>query len=254
MKPRETITRLQEFYLLAMRGLMGPFRRPLYLWELVDQMDYLGAGSLVIVVVVLLFIGMALSLQIAAEFAILGLQMYTGRVVGISVISEIGPVVTALVFAGRAGSGMSSELGGMVLRHQVDTLHVFGVDPVRKLVTPRIVGSIAMLPVLTIIGDAVAILGGYYMVVFVNNQSGLVYWDSIRLILLPRYVIPGAVKPFVFGLVIAAISCYTGMSTRGGAVGLRGATTRSFVLSTISIIVADFVVTKLILFAFGYAS
>ena len=251
---RDLLIGLQEYYLLSFRGLAGTVRRPWYLRDTLEQMDYLGAGSIGIISVVLLFIGMALSLQIAAEFSVLGLQMYTSKVVGISIISEIGPVTAALVFAGRAGSGMSSELGGMVLRHQVDTLRVFGVDPLYKLVSPRIAGSILMLPALTIIGDAIAILGGYYTVVIINNQSGLVYWDSIRIILLPRYVVAGAVKPFVFGFIIATISCYTGMTTRGGAAGLKSSTTRAFVLSTIMIIVADFIMTKVILRAFGYAT
>src|SRR5512137_152835 len=97
---------------------------------------------------------------------------YTGKIVGISVIRELGPVVAALVFTGRVGAGMASELGSMVLGHQVDTLRVFGVDPVKKLVTPRIVSSLIMLPALTVIGDATSILGGYYIARFVSHQSG----------------------------------------------------------------------------------
>ncbi len=250
---RSTLYELQEFYLLTAKGLWNTFRRPFYSRDLIEQMDYAGAGSLLITLMVALFIGMALSLQIAAEFAILGLQMYTGRVVGISIISEIGPVASALVFAGRAGSGMASELGTMALRHQVDTLRVFGIDPIKKLITPRILGSILMLPALTVIADATALAGGWYISTFVNNQSNMVYWDSIRVIMEAQYIISGSVKPFIFGLIIAAISCYTGFSTHGGAVGLKSSTTRAFVLSTILIIISDFAVTKTILFLFGYS-
>ncbi|NLG17874.1 MAG: ABC transporter permease [Fibrobacter sp.] len=250
---RSTLYELQEFYLLTAKGIWNIFRRPFYSRDLIEQMDYTGAGSLLITLMVALFIGMALSLQIAAEFAILGLQMYTGRVVGISIISEIGPVVSALVFAGRAGSGMASELGTMALRHQVDTLRVFGIDPVKKLITPRILGSILMLPALTIIADATALAGGWYISTFVNNQSNMIYWDSIRVIMEAQYIISGSVKPFIFGLIIAAISCYTGFSTHGGAVGLKSSTTRAFVISTILIIISDFAVTKTILFLFGYS-
>lgn len=243
---------LQEFYLLCFNGLMGIVRKPFYYKDLIEQMDYSGTGTFVINSMVMLFIGMALTLQISAEFAVLGLQMYTGRVVGISVISEIGPVATGLVFAGRAGSGMASEIGSMMLRHQVDTLRVFGIDPIRKLVTPRIIGSLLMLPVLTVLGDFIALAGGYYINSFVNNQSGAIYWDSIRIVLEPRYIMAGSIKPVVFGLVIAAVSCYTGFATRGGAMGLKSATTRAFVLSTILIIISDFLITKLILLLFGY--
>jgi len=159
---KEFVHDLQDFYLLSFQGLMGGVRRPLYVKDWIDQMDYAGSGSLLIVLLISLFIGMALSLQLSAELSRLGLKMYTGKVVGISIIREIGPVLTALIFAGRVGSGIASELGSMVLGHQVDTLRVFGVDPVKKLVTPRIWSAIIMLPVLTIIGDAVSLFGAYY--------------------------------------------------------------------------------------------
>jgi phospholipid/cholesterol/gamma-HCH transport system permease protein len=246
------VSSMQDFYLFSYRGMTGFFKKPYYYREFIEQLDYTGTGTVVIIFLVALFIGMALTLQIAAEFSNLGLQMYTGRVVGISVISEIGPVTAALVFAGRTGSGMSSELGSMILRHQVDTLRVFGVDPVKKLISPRLLSSIVMLPILTIIADAIALVGGWYITTVVNNQSGTVYWDSVRLILEPRYIISGTMKPFVFGFLIAIISCFTGFSTHGGAAGLKNATTNAFVFSTFSIIVCDFIISKIILFFTGF--
>ncbi|HEX2955355.1 MAG TPA: ABC transporter permease [Chitinispirillaceae bacterium] len=243
---------MQEFYLFGYRGLFGFFKKPYYVREIIEQLDYTGTGTVIIIFLVALFIGMALTLQIAAEFSKLGLQMYTGRVVGISVIGEIGPVSAALVFAGRTGSGMSSELGSMILRHQVDTLRVFGVDPLKKLITPRILSAIVMLPILTIIADAIALCGGWYIISVVNNQSGSVYWDSIRLIMEPRYIISGSLKPFIFGFLIAVISCFAGFSTHGGAAGLKNATTNAFVYSTIAIIICDFIISKLILFFTGF--
>ena len=251
-KIRELIGELQDFYLLSHHGLLGLVRRPFYLRDTIEQMDYAGAGSFFIVLIVSLFIGMALSLQLAAELSVLGMKMYIGKIVGISIIRELGPVASALVFTGRAGSGMASELGSMVLGHQVDTLRVFGVDPVKKLVTPRILSSIIMLPVLTIIGDAVSIFGGYFIAVYVSHQSGTVYWSSIRQVFDYENVVSGAIKPFIFGYIIASISCYEGLSTRGGAIGLRRTTTRAVVTSFILIIVADFVLTRILLFALGF--
>jgi len=227
-------------------------KRPFYLKDLIEQMDYAGAGSFSIVLLVSLFLGMALSLQLSAELSGFGLKMYTGNVVGISIIREIGPVITALVFAGRVGSGMASELGSMILGHQVDTLRVFGVDPVKKLVTPRVLSSIIMLPVLTIIGDAVSILGGYFIAVYVSHQSGTVYWSSIREVFVFENVFSGAIKPFIFGYIIASVSCHVGLSTRGGAIGLRRTTTRAVVTSFILIIVADFVLTRILLYVLGF--
>ncbi len=253
MRLKELISELQDFYALSFQGILGLVKRPFYLRDVLEQMDYAGAGSFVIIILVSLFVGMALSLQLAAELSVLGLKMYTGKVVGISIIREIGPVAAALVFTGRVGSGMASELGSMVLGHQVDTLRVFGVDPVKKLVTPRILSALTMLPALTLIGDAASLLGGYYIAVFVSYQSGNVYWSAIRDVLIFENVFSGAVKPFIFGYLIATISCYMGLSTRGGAIGLRSATTRAVVLSIIMIIVADFVLTRILLYVLGFS-
>ncbi|MBF0558882.1 MAG: ABC transporter permease [Nitrospirae bacterium] len=253
MTLKRLIDNLQDYYMLAFRGLTGIFRRPFYLSDAIEQMDYAGAGSFVIIVLVALFIGMALSLQLSAEFSRLGLRMYTGKAVGITIIREVGPVMAALVFTGRVGAGMASELGSMVLGHQVDSLRVFGVDPVKKLVTPRIMSSLIMLPALTIIGDALSIFGAYYIVVFVSNQSGHVYWRAIRDVLIFENIIAGSVKPFIFGFLIASISCYSGLTTRGGATGLRQSTTSAVVLSIISIIISDFALTRILLYILGFS-
>jgi phospholipid/cholesterol/gamma-HCH transport system permease protein len=253
IKIKELISNLQDFYLLSLRGFTGIIKRPFYFKDLIEQMDYAGAGSSLIIILVSLFIGMALSLQLSAELSILGLKMYTGKIVGISVIREIGPVTTALVFTGRAGAGIASELGSMILGHQVDTLRVFGVDPLKKLVTPRILSSVIMLPVLTIIGDAVSLFGAYYMSVFVSHQSSTFYWTSIKDVLIFENVFSGAAKPFIFGYLIACISCYMGLSTRGGAVGLRRSTTQAVVISIIVIIISDFILTRVLLYILGFS-
>jgi phospholipid/cholesterol/gamma-HCH transport system permease protein len=214
-------------------------------------MDYMGTGSLLIVFLVSLFIGMALSLQTSAELADLGLKMYTGKIVGVSIIREVGPGIIALVFAGRVGSGMASELGSMTLGHQVDILRVHGVNPIKKLVTPRVVSAVLMLPVLTVIGDAASLFGGYYISVFVSHQSGAFYWSQIREIMNFENIFSGIAKPFIFGYLIACISCYMGLATKGGARGLRKSTTTAVVLSMIMIIISDFLLTRVLLYILG---
>jgi phospholipid/cholesterol/gamma-HCH transport system permease protein len=253
MRLKEWIGELQDFYSLSLRGPLGLVKRPFYFKDALEQMDYSGAGSLLITVLVSLFIGMALSLQLFAELSPLGLKMYVGRIVGVSIIREIGPVLTGLVFAGRVGSGMASELGSMVLGHQIDTLRVLGVDPIKKLVTPRVLSAIVMLPVLTIIGDAASFMGGYFIAVCVSHQSGMVYWGSIRAVFDVENILAGFVKPFFFGYLIACISCYMGLSARGGAIGLRRTTTKAVVASFITIIVADFVLTRVLLSILGFS-
>jgi phospholipid/cholesterol/gamma-HCH transport system permease protein len=253
MRLKELIYELQEFYLLSSRGLLGIFRKPFYLNDTIAQMDYAGAGSFFIIVLISVFVGMALSLQLAAELSRVGLKMYTGMIVGISIIRELGPMVVAVVYCGRVGAGIASEIGSMVLGHQVDTLRVFGVDPVKKLVTPRIVSAVIMLPVLTVIGDAIALLGGYYISVFVSHQSGTFYWSSIREVLTFQNVFSGSLKPFIFGFLIASICCFMGLSTRGGSEGLRRATTQAVVISIVMIIVSDFILTRILLYVLGFS-
>ena len=253
MKIKELVNDLQDYYLLTLHGLRGIVARPFYFKDAVFQMDYAGAGSLLIVFIVDLFVGMALSLQLSAELSSLGMKMYIGMIVGISVVRELGPVVTALVFTGRVGAGMASELGSMVLGHQVDMIRVFGFDPVKKLVTPRIIGSLVMLPVLTVIGVAVSLVGGYYIAVFVGHQSGTVYWTSIRNILTLENVLAGAIKPFIFGVLISSICCFMGLSTKGGSIGLRRSTTMAVVLSIVMIIISDFLLTRILLYLLGFS-
>jgi phospholipid/cholesterol/gamma-HCH transport system permease protein len=251
MKIKENIARLQDFYILSLKAPLGIFRKPFYFRETIEQMDYMGTGSLFIVFLVSLFIGMALSLQISAELSDIGLKMYTGKIVGLSIIREIGPVAIALSFAGRVGSGMASELGSMMLGHQVDILRVHGINPIKKLVTPRVISSVIMLPVLTVIGDAVSLFGGYYISAFVSHQSGSFYWSQIKDIMDFKNIFSGISKPFIFGYLIACISCYMGLSTKGGARGLRKATTTAVVLSMIMIIVSDFMLTRILFYLFG---
>lgn len=251
MRFRRFIAGLQAFFDLSVSSLAGTVRPPFYARDMLEQMDYAGPGSLFIVVTVSLFIGMALSLQVAADLAPMGLSFYTGKITGLSMLREIGPVAMAVAFAGRVGSGMASELGGMVLGHQVDVMRVHGMDIVRKLVTPRVVAAVVMLPLLTFVGDAASILGGYYVSVFVTHQSGAFYLDQIRSILRFDNVLIGAVKPFVFGYLIACVSCHVGLTTSGGSAGLRRSTTNAVVASIIVVIVTDFVMTKGILFLLG---
>ncbi|MBD3240409.1 MAG: ABC transporter permease [Chitinivibrionales bacterium] len=246
-RARNAFGAVQGYYVLSVRAVSRIVRPPIYARDMLAQMESIGADSFPIVAILSVFVGMALSLQIVAEFVRLGLQMYAGTVIGISIISEIGPVLSAVVFAGRNGSGIASELGSMVLRNQVDTLRVFGIDPIRKLITPRIVAAVLMLPCLTVLGDLIALAGGAYIAVILENRSLTIYTHAVRATLRPRYVIPGLTKPLVFGFIVASVACYLGFTTRGGAQGLKSSTTKAFVVSTTLIIVADFIVTKVVL-------
>ncbi|ACI21026.1 MULTISPECIES: MlaE family ABC transporter permease [Thermodesulfovibrio] len=250
---QKIISDLQDFYILCVNSIIRLFRKPLYFDDIVEQMEYAGSSSVFIVSLVCLFVGMALSLQLSAELSGLGLKMYTGKIVGIAVIREIGPLVTALVFIGRVGAGQTAEIGSMILGHQIDTLRVYGIDPIKKVVVPRVVASVVMLPCLTIIGDLVCLFGGYYIAVFVSNQSGSFYWSSIIKELTFQNVLSGSIKPFIFGYLISCISCFYGLTTRGGAKGLRTSTTKAVVTSIVVVIAMDFVLTRILLYALGFS-
>jgi len=157
-KIRQLLAELQDFYLLCLDSSIKLFKKPLYFDDIIEQMEYAGSSSVFIVSLVCLFVGMALSLQLSAELSKLGLKMYTGKIVGIAVIREIGPLITALVFIGRVGAGQTAEIGSMILGHQIDSLRVYGIDPIKKVVIPRVVASVIMLPCLTIIGDLICLL------------------------------------------------------------------------------------------------
>jgi len=253
MKLIRTMARLQDLYMLGVTAPVVALKKPYYFREILEQMDYAGPGSFSITLLVALFIGMALSLQTSAELTSIGFNMYTGKIVGLSVIREIGPVAIALGFAGRVGSGMTSELASMTIEHQIDVIRVFGVSVTKKLVAPRIIGSIIMLPLLTVIGDFVAIIGGYFIAVFTFHQSGPLYWSQIKEMITLENFVTGAVKPFAFGYIIAVISCYMGLSAHGGAKGLRLATTHAVVFSIVAIIVIDFILGRVLLLIFRSA-
>lgn len=250
---KEKIYELQTFYLLCINSIIRLFKRPLYTDDIIEQMEYSGSSSVLIVSLVCLFVGMALSLQLSAELSNLGLKIYTGKIVGIAVIREIGPLVTALVFIGRVGAGQTAEIGSMILGHQIDTLRVYGIDPIKKVVIPRVIASVLMLPCLTIIGDLVCLFGGYYVAVFISNQSGSFYWSSILEILNFENVFSGSVKPFIFGYLIACISCFYGLTTKGGAKGLRTSTTKAVVTSIVIVIITDFILTRVLLYILGFS-
>lgn len=250
---QKMISDLQDFYILCINSIIRLFRKPLYFDDIMEQMEYAGSSSVFIVSLVCLFVGMALSLQLSAELSGLGLKMYTGKIVGIAVIREIGPLVTALVFIGRVGAGQTAEIGSMILGHQIDTLRVYGIDPIKKVVIPRVIASVLMLPCLTIIGDLVCLFGGYYIAVFVSNQSGSFYWSSIIRELTFQNVLSGSIKPFIFGYLVSCISCFYGLTTHGGAKGLRTSTTKAVVTSIIVVIAMDFVLTRILLYALGFS-
>jgi phospholipid/cholesterol/gamma-HCH transport system permease protein len=166
-------------------------------------------------------------------------------------IKEIGPVITALMVSGRNASGMASELGSMVVTEQIDAMRALGTDPLKKLVMPRIVSTVIMLFFLTILSDAVGILGGGCVAVFLLGQDASQYLHNAYQSLRYPDILQGLIKPLIFGFVLSTIGCYYGMNTRGGTQGVGRATTQAVVVSSVLIISSDFIIIRLMIGLFG---
>jgi phospholipid/cholesterol/gamma-HCH transport system permease protein len=249
-KVKGSVLALQEYVLLSWSALTAIATPPRYTREIVAQMDSLGVGSLSIVILTGTFTGMVLALQSAASLDAFGARPYVGRLISISMVRELGPVLTALMVTGRVGSGMAAELGSMVVTQQIDALRVLGSDPVRKLVAPRILAAMVMVPMLTILADAVGMFGGSIISVTQLGLSWEFYWRSVGQTLVVNDFAMGLTKPIVFGFILASVGCFMGLRTRGGTQGVGEATTRSVVVASVLILSSDFFMTKLLLALF----
>jgi phospholipid/cholesterol/gamma-HCH transport system permease protein len=242
---------LQETTLLAARAASGLFKRPRYIQEIIDQMDVIGVGSLTIVLLTGFFTGGVLTLQTFPTLQFYGAQSQTGRLVAISLVRELGPVLTALMVTGRVGSAIAAELGSMTVSQQIDAMRALGTDPVRKLVMPRIVALVVTLPLLTVIADVVGIGGGGIVATSLFGLSMSQFLISVRDGISTDDIIGGVIKPISFALIIGSISCYKGLSTDGGTVGVGRATTRAVVTASIVVIIADFFLARAIQYFLG---
>ncbi len=236
---------VQEFTELCAATFANLFRPPFYARETVLQMDRIGVGSLFIVVLTGLFTGMVLALQGAVQLEPYGATIYVSRLISTSVVRELGPVLAALMIAGRVGTGIASELASMTVTEQIDALRAEGTDPVHKLATTRLLACLTMIPLLTIVTDGIAMVGGWLVARLYLAIDSYFYWTWAFDALRGRDLVIGLVKPAVFGFVIAMVGCYTGFSTKGGTVGVGTSTTRSMVSASILILASDFFLTKL---------
>jgi phospholipid/cholesterol/gamma-HCH transport system permease protein len=202
------------------------------------------------------FTGMVLALQSSVQLRTFGATQYIGSLVSASMVRELGPVLAGLMVAGRVGSGIAAEIGSMRVTEQIDALNTLGTDPIKKLVTPRVLSGVIMLPVLTIINDVVGILGGNLIARLYVGLPTSFYWQTVweqlrgngfTFGIVPNDFIQGLVKPIVFGGIIATTACYHGLATTGGTEGVGLSTTRTVVTSSIAILVSDYFLTQVLL-------
>jgi phospholipid/cholesterol/gamma-HCH transport system permease protein len=248
---KQLVSGLQDYSYLAMQSLANLFAGPYYVQDLLDQMDNIGVGSLPIVLVCGFFIGAVMVLQTGAQFSRFGQTALTGDVVALALVRELGPTMTGILVAGRCASGIASELGSMLVTEQVDAMRAMGTDPSRKLITPRVVGSILVVPLLTALMDFVGLLGGCVASVFTLRLDIVQFWTRAIDALEFGDIMQGMSKPIVFAFILATIGCYKGLTVRGGTQGVGRATTQAVVMASVLIIVANTFLTKLFLFMSG---
>ena len=247
---KQVVLTAQEYTYFAGRALLNFVRPPIYWVDFLTQSDIIGFGSLPIVILSGFFTGGVLALQSAATLSEFGAAAVTGQFVSLTMIRELGAVLTGIMVSGRNASSMASELGSMVVTEQIDAMRALGVDPMRKLVTPRIFASIIGLLLLTIVADACGILGGAAVTVFLNHQNGTQYFHMAYERLHYPDIIQGMVKPLCFGYILGSIGCFYGMRTTGGTEGVGRSTIAAVVTSSVLIIFVDFMVTHILLSIF----
>lgn len=235
---------------LAVQTFYFAFTPPFQKYRVLEQARKAGFDSLPIVTLVSLFIGFIFALQTAYFMQRIGSEMYIASLVAITVVRELGPVITALVIAGRVGASITAELGSMQVTEQIDALETLATNPIKYLVVPRFLALALMLPLLTLYSDIIGILGSYFICVYKLGISSSMYMHVTFDALLYKDLFTGLLKSVFFGMIIAFVSCFQGFSVEGGAEGVGQATTRSVVTTFILIIVADCFFTAIFYFIF----
>jgi phospholipid/cholesterol/gamma-HCH transport system permease protein len=240
------VASVQDFFVLTGKAVANIFRSPHYTDDIFMQMDVIGVGSLMIAGLTGFFSGAVMALQMSKALADYGQVSRTGTIVSLTLVRELGPVLTGIMVAGRNASGIASELGSMKVTEQIDAMRALGTDPVQKLVTPRLVATSVMLPLLTVISDFIGMCGGFVIAQFFLGIPAKLYWTTVwQAILWPNDVIQGLLKPLAFAVAISMVGCFYGLRTTGGTQGVGRATTQAVVTATVLILVLNLMLTKI---------
>jgi phospholipid/cholesterol/gamma-HCH transport system permease protein len=241
----------QDYSTLSIESVLVVFTTNRYLGDMVEQMDLIGVGSLLIIVVALFCVGGVIVLNAASQFSRFGETVLTGDALSLSLVRELGPVFTALLVAGRNATGMASQLGSMVVTEQVDAMRAMGIDPIRKLMTPRVLATVIIMPLLVAVGDCAGLFGGFLVASLTLHINAQEFWTrAIRAVAFGDIVI-GFWKPVVFGFLVATVGCYRGLRVEGGTAGVGRATIMAFVDASLAVLIADLFLTRLLLYMFN---
>jgi len=224
-------------------GIRPPYR--VRLW--IDSADFVGVGSIFIVGLTGLFVGMVFGIQLADGFRQFGAENQVGAVVGLALTRELAPVFSGLMVSSRAGSAMTTELGSMRVSDQIDALTTMAVNPVQYLVVPRLIAGLVMVPILTMLFNLIGIFGAWLVVVQLLGLDHGIFVDKVAWFVDSRDIIQGIIKAAVFGFAVSLIACRHGFYAEGGAAGVGRATNRAVVQSAVSILLLDYIITSIII-------
>lgn len=239
-----------QISVLAVKGFVGIFIPPFNLKLVLREIDNFGAGSLFLVDLIALFTGMVMSLQTIYGLRMYGAEIYVGSVVSLSLVRELGPVMASIMVGARVGSGIAAEIGAMQVTEQIDAMRALGANPIKKLVSPKILAGMITLPLLTVTADIVGIFGGMVIALFELEIDRTFYIDSVLTTITISDLLSGIGKTVIFGVLVSVIGCYFGLRTTGGTTGVGRSTTITVVTTSILILISDFFLTKLFLVVF----
>ena len=242
---KKPVASVQDFFILSGRAIGAVFHPPWYMDDVFLQMDIIGVGSLSIVVLTSFASGLIITMQMARALSQYGATGQVGMIVALTLVRELGPLLTAIVVAGRNASGIASELGSMKVTEQIDAMRALGTDPIEKLVKPRLIAFAIMLPCLTIIADFVGMVGGFIIAYYTLDLSATQYWTPAYQALAINDVVQGLLKPFVFAFVIALVGCFYGIRTSGGTQGVGRATTQAVVVASVWVFFVTSLITRI---------
>src|ERR1700739_1337310 len=227
---------LQDYSVLTIKSVRNMFASKKYFADLVEQMDKIGVGSALIVVAALFCVGGVVVLNAASQFARFGETVLTGDAVSLALLRELGPVFTALLVAGRNATAMAAELGSMIVTEQVDAIRGFGIDPIRKLMTPRVLATVLVLPLLVALGDCAGLFGGFVVANVILHLGPAQFMSHAINVLVFGDLCIGFTKPVVFGFIISTVGCYQGFRVEGGTEGVGRATLLAFVVASLVVL------------------
>jgi phospholipid/cholesterol/gamma-HCH transport system permease protein len=242
---------LQDYCLLSAQSIRSIFTSTRYFSDMIHQMDVIGVGSVPIIIVALVSVGGVVVLNSASQFTRFGATVLTGDALSLALLRELGPTFTALLVAGRNATGMASELGSMVVTEQIDAMRGLGIDPIRKLMAPRVLATVLVVPMLVAVGDCAGLIGGFVFAILVLHVDPEQFWTRAIHALAFGDLVVGFFKPVVFGFIIATVGCYQGFRTKGGTAAVGRATIMAFVISSVAVLVVDLFLTRILLYTFS---